>query len=160
MFFHILRVAYQVGLGKLKPRALKQGLTVEFRCWPTDLDYYFHMNNASYFKTAEMTRWRLFAQTPNALERLMKFNTLFYLVESNVVYHKQILPFQKYVIRTKITTKDDKWLFYTHTFEQHPCDMKGSDPIKFAEIVSRAVVKEKSGKTIKPDNLDEYIPKE
>ena len=61
--------------------------------------------------------------------------------------------FQRYVISSTCRVgSDDKWFYYTHTFHEHPNDAKG-DPKKFATVDLKAVVKERSGKTIKPSTL-------
>ena len=30
---------------------------IAFRCYPVDIDTYFHMNNAAYLRVAELCRW-------------------------------------------------------------------------------------------------------
>lgn len=37
--------------------ALTKAAVAPFRLWPTDMDIFFHMNNASYVRVAELSRW-------------------------------------------------------------------------------------------------------
>lgn len=37
--------------------ALTKAAIAPFRLWPTDLDFFGHMNNASYIRVAELSRW-------------------------------------------------------------------------------------------------------
>jgi hypothetical protein len=34
--------------------------SIEYRCWPIDLDIFLHMNNAMYFRIAELSRWYIY----------------------------------------------------------------------------------------------------
>jgi len=91
------------------------------------------------------------------LDKAVKNKYMFLAVEQSIRYSRPIQPFQRYVVATTCTVYDDnKWLWYKHTFEQHPDDVKpGQEPREYAVIDLKAVLKEQSGKTIKPsDQLD------
>jgi acyl-ACP thioesterase len=36
---------------------LKKASVAQFRLWPIDIDLFGHMNNASYIRVAELSRW-------------------------------------------------------------------------------------------------------
>ena len=36
---------------------------VPFRCYPIDMDTNLHINNACYFRVAELSRWRVFPES-------------------------------------------------------------------------------------------------
>ncbi len=151
MFIFGLRVLNQLVLGSLKKLPVKSPYVVNMRCWPIDIDIYMHMNNANYPRTAELARWRAFPQA-NMMNVLLGKGTLFLAVEQTVQYFKPIGLFQKYTISTTISVTDNKWMHYNHTFQQHPDDLKSPDqkPITFCIVTCKAVLKEKSGKTIPP----------
>ena len=156
MLLYTLRMLAQVGLGFVRPprvNVAKKSVDVVFRCWPIDLDTYLHMNNANYLRVAELSRWRFFP--PSGLfASSIKKGWMFLAVEQTITYLKPINPFQRYVVSTKMAHKDNKWLLYEHTFQQHPGDVKpGQDPTRFAVINLRAVLKERSGKTVRPAEL-------
>lgn len=124
-------------------------VTVPFRAWPVDLDTYMHVNNASYLRVAELSRWRIFPQS-GSLKQLYSKGWMFLAVEQTVSYFKPIPPMAKYIVSTSITATENKWLNYTHIFEQDPSTIKnGKEAIIYARIDLKAVVKEKSGKTVR-----------
>eukprot|EP00598_Pedospumella_elongata_P007065 CAMPEP_0184973416 /NCGR_PEP_ID=MMETSP1098-20130426/5210_1 /TAXON_ID=89044 /ORGANISM="Spumella elongata, Strain CCAP 955/1" /LENGTH=181 /DNA_ID=CAMNT_0027495871 /DNA_START=37 /DNA_END=582 /DNA_ORIENTATION=- len=159
MITFALRIVNQLVLGKyLKLNIVTAAngvpaFDVAFRAWPIDLDTYFHINNSCYFRTAELSRWRIFPQS-NMLSILAKKGAMFLVAEQTIKYMRPIGPFQKYVVRTSMSTTDNKWMNYKHTFKQHPDDVKSDkEPITYAVIDVKAVLKEKTGKTMKPDEF-------
>lgn len=156
MLLYTLRVAAQIGLGYLYPPSInlvKKCVPVAFRCWPIDLDTYLHMNNANYLRVAELARWRIFPVS-GLMKLSLERGWMFLAVEQTITYLKPIRPFQRYIVSTKLSHKENKWLFYEHTFEQHPADVaRGSEAVKFCIINLRAVLKEKGGKTVRPLEL-------
>jgi hypothetical protein len=57
------------------------------------------------------------------------------------------------VVNTSIAIEGDKWFYYTHSFLQHPEDVKEGkegkkEPIVYCVIECKAVLKERSGKTV------------
>jgi acyl-CoA thioesterase FadM len=154
----VFRILNQLMLGKYAP--LKMTLTpgkvvyeVPFRCYPVDMDAFMHMNNAMYARVAELARWRIFPKTDT-----LKFSDkgiLFLVVENDITYNRPIMPFQKYIVKTTLTSTENKWLFYEHKFIQHPSQVKtGEEPKTFATVIAKAVLKEKSGKTVRISEVD------
>lgn len=149
MLNFVLRIFNQLFLGTIKKPVVQNPYTVAFRCWPVDLDLFMHMNNASYFRVSELSRWRMFPAS-NMVQFQKKYGTMFLIVDQSGKYFKPIKPFQKYIVSSEITASDDKWIYHTHTFKQHPDDVKpNTEPIVYAEVKCKAVIKEKSGKTVK-----------
>lgn len=159
MFTFALRVVNQLVLGKaikinvVKAANVAPAYDVAFRAWPIDLDTNLHVNNSCYFRTAELSRWRIFPQS-DMLATMAKNGVMFLVAEQTIKYMRPIAPFQKYVIRTTITTTDNKWMNYKHVFIQHPDDVKaGKEAVTYAVIDAKAVLKEKTGKTMKADEF-------
>lgn len=154
MLTFIARILNQFTQGYLKRTALdtsvKHAVTynVPFRCWPIDMDAFMHMNNASYVRVAELARWRIFPQTGFFDKR--NSGILFLVVDQSVQYFKPIGPLQQYTVKVTITSSENKWLHYKHAFIQHPV-REGKEPIVYALVESRAVLKRKNGKTVKMD---------
>lgn len=161
MLTYTFRMLMQLGLGFARPPRVniaEKTVEIGFRCWPVDLDTYLHMNNANYFRVAELCRWRMFPVS-GLFAQSIKKGWMFLAVEQSITYLKPIQPFQRYIISTKMTHKDNKWLFYEHTFLQHPADVKtGTEQIKYSVITLRAVLKERSGKTVRPEELAASSP--
>lgn len=153
MFLHIARIVNQVCLGMLKPLAPTSPLNIAFRCWPIDLDLYLHMNNASYIRVAEYARWRILPSSQFLNHKELK-GLYFIVVDQHVTYMKSIQPFQKYIISMSIQPQNDKYLLYTQKFIQHPADVKpNAQPIEYATVTTKAVLKEPSGKTFRPSEV-------
>ena len=48
---------------------------VPFRCYPIDMDTNMHINNACYFRVAELSRWRIFPESKMYALSVEKGNT-------------------------------------------------------------------------------------
>lgn len=161
MFLYAVRVFNSIILGMLKSVQVVKSTVpkkpsyyqLSYRAYPIDLDTYMHMNNACYFRVAELARWRIFPQSRSLHESLSK-GWMFLVAQQKINYYKPIGPFQKFVIRTSIQHTQDKWLHYSHTFMQHPDNVQtGKEPTTYAHIQMKAVIKDKSGKTVKPSEF-------
>lgn len=157
MFVFLGRVINQLVQGYIKPvhvvrnRAGLISWDTPFRCWPIDMDIFMHMNNAMYLRVAELARWRIF---PKALASSKKSSKgiLFLVVESKVQYIRPVNALQPFVINTALSSSDDKWLHYKHVLQAAPT-REDQDPVVFAVVDCKAVLKEKSGKTFKISDL-------
>lgn len=133
-----------------------KSVDVGFRCWPIDLDSFIHMNNSKYLQVAELTRWRT---TVPVLPYILSKGLLLLVAENNIQYMRPINPFQRYIVSTTVSVdeKEDKWIYYKHVFEEHPGDLReredSTQPITFAVVQMRGIVKEVNGKTVKPSTL-------
>jgi acyl-CoA thioesterase FadM len=163
MILHRLRIVQQLFLGAVNNKhgplaqAKKLGRRIEafeatFRCWPVDTAF-GHMNNAAYVTVAELNRWRMFTEL-GLFPFILKRKALLVVAEQSIIYIRPILPMREYIISSSLAVTDDKWLHYTHSFEQHPDDVPdGVEPIRYAKVTVKSVLKEYSGKTIKPSEL-------
>ncbi len=156
-----LRILLNILISKSKGLQLaKDGKKIisDFRCWPLDCDSYLHLNNSSYFRLAELSRWRIHPHSGIG-ENLDKKKIKFLVSEQSARYFRSIEPFEKFTIVTSITTTDNKWLNYEHKFEQHRDLVKqGDQPKVYASVLVRAVLKEPNGKTMKINELLDISP--
>jgi acyl-CoA thioesterase FadM len=160
MLVFTTRVLWHLLMGKLRPPLpANKSVSIEMRCSPLDIDSYLHMNNASYLRVAELCRWRVFPAT-GVFGAALKEKMMFLAVEQKISYKKPIQCFQKFAVVTKADIfKDDKWIWYEHVFQQHPDDVKpGVNPVVFAKIELRAVMKQQNGKTVNPSCHIERSP--
>ena len=156
MLVFTTRVFWHLAMGFAKPPKVtssNRSVDLAMRCSLLDIDMYLHMNNAQYLRVAELCRWRIFPAT-GIFAAAMKQRLMFLAVEQKISYLKPIEALQKYVVRTTCDIyKDDKWLYYEHTFLQHPDEVpKDKEPQVFAKVVLRAVMKLPGGKTVKPSS--------
>jgi len=149
MFLLSLRIFQQFVFAKINPiKKIGSDFAVNFRCWPIDIDIFFHMNNSRYMTAAELSRWRLtFSSTLGGIMHRNKMK--FLIAEQSAMYYRPILPFQKYIVTTTITISDDKYLNFIHKFEQHPKSVKpGSKPFTYCIVNAKSVFKLANGKTV------------
>jgi len=156
MLVFTTRMLWHLAMGFAKPPKVtssKRSVDLAMRCSLLDIDTYLHMNNAQYLRVAELCRWRIFPAT-GIFAAAIKQRLMFLAVEQKISYLKPIEALQKYVVRTTCDIyKDDKWLYYEHTFLQHPDEVpKDKEPQVFAKVVLRAVMKLPGGKTVKPSS--------
>lgn len=163
MLLHRCRIVQQLFLGGVNnkhgplPKLKKAGGTIEavvatFRCWPIDTAF-GHMNNAAYFTVSEMKRWRMFTEL-GIFTTILGRKSLLVVADQSATYFQPIFPMREYVVSTTLKVVDGKWLHYVHSFEQHPDDVPdGSTAICFAKVKVKAVMKEYSGKTVKPSEF-------
>lgn len=90
---------------------------LRFTVWPNDIDMNLHLNNGRYFSAADIGRmdwgmrsgvWR------NAMRRGWRPMA----GDSNARFSASLLPFQRYVLRTRLLGWNEKWLFQEHRFER------------------------------------------
>jgi len=153
MLVYTTRVLWHLAMGVLKPpkvNTLRRSVDLAMRCSPLDIDTYLHMNNAQYLRVAELARWRMFPAT-GIVGAAWKQKLMFLAVEQKITYVKPIQALQRFVISTTCDIfADDKWLYYEHTFLQHPNDVpEDKEPQVFAKVHLRAVMKLPGGKTVK-----------
>jgi acyl-CoA thioesterase FadM len=107
------------------------------------------MNNASYARVGELCRWRILAEAARELSPyLFKRKVMYIVAEQRISYHKSIRPFSQYEVSTSLTVTDDKWLNFIHTFRNPVGDKK-----TVAEVYVKGVLKEATGKTIRPSEI-------
>ena len=162
MLTYTLRVLNQLALGCVtkvnivKKAGAQTAYEVAFRAWPVDLDTYFHINNACYLRIAELARWRI-APESKMFSIIKDKGIMFLATEQVIKYIKPIQPMQKYIVSTSISYTEDKWFYYNHTFLQHPDDVKqNKEPIIYAIINCKAVLKERNGKTFRISEFLKY----
>lgn len=140
-----------------KPLWANEFIVSDFRAYPLDLDMFMHLNNTAYPRVAELASWELVGAIGFYKLFSQQIMTLV-IVEQNVSYLRQIKPFQRYEVRTTINSVENKWLDYTHFFMQHREDVpSGNDPVVYATIKKRGVVKSLKGKTIPVEEYQQYL---
>ncbi|RYG66824.1 acyl-CoA thioesterase [archaeon] len=160
MLIFLGRVANQLFQGYLKPSTITKtkagalSYDVSFRCWPMDLDAFMHMNNAMYVRVAELARWRIFVQS-GTLSLTSLRGILFLAVEQHVQYLRPIRPLQRFVVRTAVSAREDKWVHYTHTFLAAAAG--GAEEV-LAVVKCKAVLKERDGRTVYVSSVAQQSP--
>ena len=112
-----------------------------------------------FLRVAELNRWRFSAVTGFDV-LLFKHRWVFLVTENNVKYMKPIPGFQKYSVESVMKPMaDDKYFEFEHVFVEHPESVKaGRVPKIYAIVTGKAVIKETTGKTVKPSTVALSIP--
>jgi acyl-CoA thioesterase FadM len=86
-----------------------------FRCWPSDVDNYMHMNNARYMAIADVGRIELFFRT--GMWDLGKSRNWWPMMGGGqITYVKEIKLWQKFRVVSSFETWEDKQLLGLHRF--------------------------------------------
>eukprot|EP01062_Namystynia_karyoxenos_P002766 TRINITY_DN10977_c0_g1_i1.p2 TRINITY_DN10977_c0_g1~~TRINITY_DN10977_c0_g1_i1.p2 ORF type:complete len:206 (+),score=65.68 TRINITY_DN10977_c0_g1_i1:83-619(+) len=132
-----------------------KALVKTWRNWPVDCDLFLHMNNAAYIRVAELCRWGQLVET-GLFSHAIRGRWVFLVAEQRAEYRRPIAPFRRYQVESTIRIEDDKWIHYTHTFMPLPGSVK--DPKPYCVLHVRAVVKDRSGRTIRPSHIAADLP--
>ena len=84
-----------------------------FRVLPNDLDVNFHMNNGRYLTIMDLGRFDLMVRM-GLWKHARKFGWMPILSAANVVFRKELLPFQKYELESRLL-----WWSGTHVLMEH-----------------------------------------
>lgn len=88
---------------------------LSFRVGPTDIDYNLHLNNAKYLSFMDLGRFDLTFKSGLA-KHLIKNKWKVMAAAVNIIYRKQIGPFEKFDLVTKILCWDEKWFYIEQDF--------------------------------------------
>ncbi|CAO3591901.1 unnamed protein product [Absidia cylindrospora] len=146
----LVKKARQKGL---QPDPLFTILSQEHRCHFDDMDYNQHMNNSSYNKMLDFSRIQVLYTIFSRV--MMEPNHGVYAHNGGVttLFKKEIPPFQKYTMQSRIYTWSEKWLFLEHRFV-YTSEVGGVDTeIVACAALSKIVFKRASGKTVPPSHV-------
>jgi acyl-CoA thioesterase FadM len=114
LYFRLLSVL--LGLIGLPRKGLLEESRVPFRVLPTDCDINFHMNNGRYLSLMDLGRVHLMAQL-RLLGVIVRKKWKPVLAAADINFIRQLAPFQKFDLVTRIVTWDDKYAYMEQRFE-------------------------------------------
>ncbi|KAK1740828.1 acyl-CoA thioesterase [Skeletonema marinoi] len=83
-----------------------------------DVDLMGHMNNASYLQHAELARWE-WSSFGGSLAQSFKTKSFFIVTASMIRYRREIVPFKRFDVETRLVGLDDRNLWVYQTFHHH-----------------------------------------
>jgi acyl-CoA thioesterase FadM len=129
-----LRLAYAICVGLLAERLdHRYHLRSSFRVWPHDLDAFGHMNNGRYLQIMDVARAEWMARI-GVLSIMWRQRWGATLGGGFVRFRRSLKPFQRYRVRTRLLSWDERWWYLEHCF----FDMQGR---QIATGVSRAALR-------------------
>ena len=114
LFFRVLITIF---ISSFKPRIDPFGTSViRFRVWLNDLDLNNHMNSGRYVSFMDLGRLDLLVRM-RLLRRVMKKGWRPIAGGTMIRYSKSLVPFERFTLRSRLVTWDEKWFYFEHVME-------------------------------------------
>lgn len=114
LYFRALIVLIKVLFGG--KRSWQEPSVLSFRVYPFDCDVNFHLTSARYVGLADLGRIHLLGQM-GIFNKLLRNRYLPLANGIEITYIRPIKPFEKFQVRSKIATWDEKYWYAEHNFE-------------------------------------------
>ena len=110
----LLRLFKSIFLARFKPRigAFDQA-RVSMRIWPNDLDLNMHANSGRYVSFMDIGRIDLLSRM-RLLRKVWSLGWRPLVGGSMITYRKSLLPFEKFVVKSRSHCWDEKWFYFEH----------------------------------------------
>ncbi|HEX9161462.1 MAG TPA: acyl-CoA thioesterase [Thermoanaerobaculia bacterium] len=95
---------------------------VTMRIWPNDLDLNMHANSGRYISFMDIGRIDLLSRM-KLLRRVTKLGWRPLVGGSMITYRKSLLPFERFVVKSRILCWDEKWLYFEHIITNSAGDL-------------------------------------
>jgi acyl-CoA thioesterase FadM len=113
----LFRLFYLLVASRFKPaQDFMDTATIRLRAWPTDLDINLHLTNSRYLAMMDLGRIELLSRS-GMLKQILKRRWLPVVSMANVRYRRQINPFQRFTLHTRLLGWDEKWFYLEQRFE-------------------------------------------
>ena len=109
--FAIFKSSFRRRLGVL------DDCVITMRVWPNDLDLNMHMNSGRYLSMMDIGRVEILARM-GMLRRVLKRGWRPMVGATFIRYKKSLLPFERFIVRSRIVCWDEKWLYFEHILER------------------------------------------
>ncbi len=91
-------------------------VTMEFRVVLLDIDLNMHLNNAKYLKFMDRSRLE-HAVVTGLLNRMIEARASAVVANSEIAYVRELRPYQRFMVHTRILGWDDKYTYYDQRFD-------------------------------------------
>ena len=119
----------------------------------SDVDLFFHLNNAMYLRHTELARWELLPRT-GLLQKAIKDRWMFLVVSQDAHYLKPLPPLVRFTMDTRVAPDESgKYLMFTHDFwyrDELHCSAR-------VKAIVKRTTGELAGQTVKPMDMPEYF---
>ncbi len=111
-----LRLVYAIITGLLADRLNhREQLHSSYRVWPHDLDAFGHMNNGRYLQIMDVARTEWMTRV-GVVSCMWQNRWTAVLGGGCIHFRSSLRPFQRYQVRTRLLSWDDRWWFLEHAF--------------------------------------------
>jgi YbgC/YbaW family acyl-CoA thioester hydrolase len=123
-------------------RSILDWVIVPYRVQLWDIDANIHMNNVKYLKYLERGRVEHMIATPWMNEMFNK-GLKALIANTEISYVKELKPFQRFKVETRISSWDDKYVYFEQLFTY-------KRTVFTAAVIRMAVVSVHTGKRVSP----------
>lgn len=110
----LLRLVKTLLLSRLKPKiGVFDQARVSMRVWPNDLDLNMHANSGRYVSFMDIGRMDLLARM-RMLRKVLSLGWRPLVGGTMITYRKSLLPFERFVVKSRILCWDEKWFYFEH----------------------------------------------
>jgi acyl-CoA thioesterase FadM len=108
--------------------ALGEGV-LKMRVWPNDLDLNIHVNSGRYMSFMDVGRVDLVVRM-GVVRKALERNWRPIVGGCMITYRRSLLPFERFIIRSRILGWDEKWLYFTHVVEKRGGDVAATATVR------------------------------
>jgi len=114
LYLRLLYVLWKIW--RLPVKGVLDESRVPFRVLPTDCDLNLHMNNGRYLSLMDLGRVHMVAQI-GLLPIIARKRWMPVLAAAEINFIRQLAPFQRFDLVTRLVTWDDKYAYMEQRFE-------------------------------------------
>ena len=119
----LLRLFLTILLSSFKRRIDPFGTSVvRFRVMPNDLDLNFHMNSGRYVSFMDVGRLDLLVRM-RLLRKVIRRGWRPIAGATMIRYRKSLQPFERFTLKSRVVTWDEKWFYFEHVMENAKGEM-------------------------------------
>ncbi|HLR16737.1 MAG TPA: acyl-CoA thioesterase [Alcanivoracaceae bacterium] len=156
--FELIRTA--VRRRKPPTHGLFDLVSMDFRVSLWDLDHNMHLNNAKYLKFMDRCRLEHSIVT-GLMNKLIEARCHAVVANTEVAYVRELRPYQRFTVHTRILGWDDKYVYYDQQFESqnklHTHALLRVIHFHNGKPISPSTVQDIAGVTVAPPVLPSYI---
>lgn len=113
----LFRLMLQLFRSRFRPRQrLMEVASLRMRVLPTDLDINLHLTNSRYLALMDLGRIELMLRT-GLFKEVLRRRWLPVVSIASVRFRRQINPFERFDLHTRVLGWDDKWFYMEQRFE-------------------------------------------
>ena len=90
---------------------------LHFRVLPNDLDLNVHMNSGRYVSFNDIGRVELLLRM-NLFRKVLRRGWRPIAGAAMIRYRRSLLPFERFTLRSRVVTWDEKWFYFEHVIEK------------------------------------------
>lgn len=112
----MIRFLFALFILRIRPTIdIREAIEKSYRVKPWDLDMNIHLNNAKYLKYLDKGRVEhiIYSKT---LRQMLQRNIKLIVANTEISYIRSLMPFQKFTVSSRITSWDEKYVYYEQKF--------------------------------------------